>query len=433
VAIHPYFRDLPCGINDDSAEESLKEKIIDLQGNLTRIPTGEPNTLIDTFITSYEDLRDDGYGISPNSAFACLFDILVSAKYAERLVSDDGWTYCCAGNIDESPSLYFSYMKTCPRCSVHKGIKPRVPSNKPTSGSIGDISENSTYQIFQFLLSSISPGYKIGNDSRTRADVDFVIYGDNRLVLGETKSSPLVLYPLEIQLDRKLTKAEEGQSVEKSDHSPATKDVLNSDINMYIPHRSTRIPLGSADSDNWPYNGLINFIEDPENIRFLIDSWQDLYEVYKSNPYGDENLKRYILCGNGAYLDNGSTSIDDSKNKPGMDRTDDIKKGTYQSLKYGAYFKEKSSSRRLRAVLATNMFPHRTYKRYLAEMAKVIWTKEKYSQSIDELQDIDSSLKAFKERDLFNLYDAIIGLTESIYMDDYTKSLVSINEYMSRS
>jgi len=431
MSILSYFEDVPCGINDGSAKASLREKISGLQENLIRIPSGNPDDVVDTFLDSYKELRNNGYTVSPNSAFACLFDLLVSAKYAERLVSDDGWTYCAGHDINEGPSLYFPYMKTCPRCSVSKGIKPKIDSNKPTSGSIGDISENSNYQIFRHILSHISPDVKMGKDKRTRSDVDVVIYNNDRLILGETKSSPLVLYPLEIQLGRQLTEVKEGESVGKTDHTPATKDVMDNDIYMFIPHRAERIPLGDASGDDWPYEGINEYIDEPSNIRFLIDAWNELYDVYKSNPRGDEDLKRYILCGNGSSLDDASTSIDDSKNKPGMDRTDDIKKGTYQSLKYGTYFKEKSENRKISAVIATNMFPLRTYKRYLAEMVRVVWTKEKYSQNVNiDLDNYD--LKAFKKDDLFYLYDAIIGLSESIYMDEGIKSLISIDEYMSQ-
>ncbi|WP_251951509.1 hypothetical protein [Salinibacter ruber] len=431
MPILPYFEDVPCGINDGSAKASLREKISTLQENLVRIPSGSPDDVIDTFLDSYKELRSNGYDVSPNSALACLFDLLVSAKYAERLVSDDGWTYCAGHDIDEGPSLYFSYLKTCPRCSVSKGIKPKVDSNKPKSGNIGDISEDSNYQIFRHMISSISSDVKIGKDSRTRSDIDVVIYNDERLILGETKSSPLVLYPLEIQLDRRLTEVSNGESVEKTDHTPATKDVMSNEIYMFVPHRDERISLGSANSGNWPYGGINDYIDEPLNIKFLIDAWNELYDVYKSNPYADEDLRRYILCGNGASLDDSSTSIDDSKNKPGMDRTDDIKKGTYQSLKYGTYFKEKSENRKISAVISTNMFPLRTYKRYLAEMVKVVWTKEEYSQNVNINLD-DSDIRAFKKSDLFYLYDAIIGLSESIYMDKDIKSLVSIDEYMSQ-
>ena len=65
-----------------------------------------------------------------------------------------------------------------------------------------------------------------------------------------------------------------------------------------------------------------------------------------------------------------------------MDRTDDIKKGTYQSLKFGTYYKEKDARRIVRSLIASNFFPLRTFDRYLSEMTDVIWTKEKYSRTL---------------------------------------------------
>jgi hypothetical protein len=49
------------------------------------------------------------------------------------------------------------------------------------------------------------------------------------------------------------------------------------------------------------------------------------------------------------------------------DRTDDLKKGSYQVLKFGAYYKEKCPRRRMRSVLSSNLLALRGFDRYLAE------------------------------------------------------------------
>jgi hypothetical protein len=194
---------------------------------------------------------------------------------------------------------------------------------------------------------------------------------------------------------------------------------------MYIPHANVRIPLGPKESPSWPFDKISSYVNSSANVSFLIESWKELFEVYKDNPYGNQDPRRWALCGCGG-------GVDDSKNKPGMDRTDDIKKGTYQALKYGAYFKEKSPQRAVRAFIATNLFPLRTFKRYIAEMTEVIWTKEKYSQSIAHLDENHPDTKAFKESDLFNLYDAILGFTKSVYMDDDLEAMTSIERYIDK-
>lgn len=409
---------MPYGINSNKGGGLLREKVVELQNNLEIIPKGPSNNIIETYIDSYLRLRGNGINLNPNFAFSCLFDLIVSAKYADRLVSDDGWTYC-EGRDNESPCLYFPYMGTCPRCSVRHNERYSVNSNKPGSDPIGDISGDTTYQIIRYVMNHNSPSAKIGKSSNRQGDVDFVIYRDDVLALGETKSSPLVLYPLEIELNRRLTQVHEGVSTDKQNHTAATRDIYNSEMSMYIPHRNERIKLGSY-SNNWPYESINSFVDKPANVQFLVNSWVELFRVYKDNPYGDSDRRRWAMCGCGG-------GVDDSKNKPGMDRTDDIKKGTYQALKFGTYFKEESSSRDVRAFIATNLFPLRTFKRYIAKMTEVIWTKEKYSEEIDS-EEFDD-LVSFREGNLFNLYDAIVGFTKSVYMDEDIEEITSIEEF----
>ena len=378
---------------------------------------------MDSYQNFYAQLpSSDRKDYPPNIALAALFDLAVSAKYAERLVADGGWTYCVGDKLSDGSSLYFCYLRTCPRCSVRKGIKPKVISNKPGSDTIGEICEDVTYEILSEVIRVNSPTTKIGKNQDRQGDVDFVFYHANMLVFGETKSSPLVIYPLEVRLDKMLTEVRNGQRLGKRDHTQATVNIDRTEIFMYIPHKNIRISLGSAKTSQWPYEKLIQYVKIPENVAEIIAAWKELYEVYVANLLrGKTDPRKWITCGCGG-------GVDDSKNKPGMDRTDDIKKGTYQSLKFGTYYKEKDPQRRVRSAIASNFFPLRTFDRYLSEMTDVIWTKEKYSRT-SIIPDRDNFL-AFSKRDIFYLYDAIICFTESIYMDNHLREITSIDRYL---
>lgn len=426
MSIDPYFLDMPCGINDPEAGD-VGSKFIELQEQLLRIPDSSPALrLIRTFLESYRNFysklpsRQRNH-YPPNMALATLFDLVVSAKYAERLVANGGWTYCGGHNLPDGASVYFCYLKTCPRCSVHKGIKPKVTSNKPSSDTIGEICGDVTYEILSEVIRVNTPSIKIGKNRDRQADVDFVFYDTNLLALGETKSSPLVIYPLEVRLDKPLSEVRDGQRVAKRDHTQATVTLSQSEILMYIPHQNLRINLGQATTNHWPYQSLIQYVQLSENVASLISAWQELYDVYAANLLrGKTDNRKWITCGCGG-------KVDDSKNKPGMDRTDDIKKGTYQSLKFGTYYKEKDSRRIVRSLIASNFFPLRTFDRYLSEMTDVLWTKEKYSRTLNV--DIADNFLAFSRNDIFYLYDAIICFTESIYMDDRLREITSLEIY----
>jgi hypothetical protein len=220
-----------------------------------------------------------------------------------------------------------------------------------------------------------------------------------------------------------MTEVRDGEPANKSDHSPATTLISKSDLALYIPHIDLRIPLSGYGQDNWPYTPLAEFVRDPQNLTALLLAWKQLYDVYtemRQRMSGRiEDRRKWLICGCGS-------PVDDSKNAPGLERTDDIKKGTYQVLKFGTYYKEKCPRRRLRAVLASNFLPFHQYARYLAELQDVIWTKDKYAVSLPENSAVDNVV-AFQANSVFNLYDAILCFTRSIYRDEELRTIFTLD------
>jgi len=112
-----------------------------------------------------------------------------------------------------------------------------------------------------------------------------------------------------------------------------------------------------------------------------------------------------------------------------MDRTYDLKKASYQVLKFGAYYKEKCPRRKMRSVLSSNLLALRGFVRYLAEVQDVIWTKDKYSIMLDDSATTEG-IRAFHSDNIFNLYDALICLTRSIYRDEHLHEISSLEKFM---
>lgn len=426
--MNPIFADLPCGLNCPP-ECEIRSKMIDLQNSLTLLPIDGASRVVSTFITCYQNLCQSSLGIvelyPPKFALPALFDLVLSAKYVKKMISDSGWTYCAGSSLDEYPALYFPFLRTCPRCSVKRGIKPSAQSNKPGSDAIGEMAADTTILILSEVARRIAPDAKIGKHINRQGDIDAVIYDRQIQALVEIKSSPLVVYPLEIRLSTAMTEVRDGESVRKRDHSPASIPIsqLNLPLSLYIPHLDLRIPLHSYGQDDWIYRSIIEFIDKQQNLIAILDAWKQIYQVYtemrQRNPQLRDN-RRWLMCGCGS-------PVDDSKNAPGMERTDDIKKGTYQVLKFGTYYKEKCPRRLIRAVLASNFLPFHGYTRYLAELEDVIWTKDKYSVKLPKELELDS-LVAFKANNVFNLYDALLCLTRSVYRDEDLRRILSLEK-----
>ena len=425
------FADIPCGSNC-GAECAIRDKMTALQDTLVPPTEDKAAELVRAFFGSYRDLCRSSSKVrgqyTPDVALPALFDFVVSAKYAERMVSDGGWTYCAGSDLDEGPALYFPYLKTCPRCSVKRGIKPSAKANKPSSDPIGEIASDTTILIFSELIGRIASDVRFGKSTDRQGDVDFVMYDQEMVALAEIKSSPLLVYPLEIELARSMTEVRDGESVSKRDHSPATADIDKSEIAFYASHIDLRIPLGRIGENDWPYPSLIRFVSEPRNAGILISAWKELYDVYATAHRGrggrrkDVDNRKWLMCGCGS-------TVDDSKNAPGMDRTDDVKKGTYQVLKFGTYYKEKCPRRILRAVLVSNFMPLHKFDRYLSEMQNVLWTKEKYSVALGK-DIVSDDVVAFRSDSVFNLYDALLCLTRSIYRDEHLREISNLDRFV---
>ena len=142
-----------------------------------------------------------------------------------------------------------------------------------------------------------------------------------------------------------MTESQNGEVTNKLNHSDATAD-LSGDLFLYVPHVDLHIPLGKRheeSEESWPYPALVSFVKNRENVAKIISAWKELLEVYsngKLQATKENNNRRWLTCGCGG-------GVDDSKNAPGLDRSDDVKKGTYQVLKFGTYYKEKCPKGRI--------------------------------------------------------------------------------------
>ena len=273
---------LPCGKNCENDCE-IRNKMIALEKSLVPPPEDGAAELVRTFFNSYLELlqtSDDRDQLpSPDRALPALFDFVVSAKYVELMLANGGWTYCAGSNSTEKPALFFPFVRTCPRCSVLRGTKPSAQANKPGSDAIGRMANDTTMLIYAELMKRIAPQARIAKQSKQTGDVDLVIYDQEMIALIETKASPLSVYPAEIILSEPMTEPQNGEVINKADHSSATAD-MSGDLFLYIPHIGLHIPLGKKTENGWPYPALVQFAKSKENVLKIISAWKDLLETY---------------------------------------------------------------------------------------------------------------------------------------------------------
>jgi hypothetical protein len=104
--------------------------------------------------------------------------------------------------------------------------------------------------------------------------------------------------------------------------------------------------------------------------------------------------------------------VDDSKNSPGIDRTDDIKKGVYQMLKLGEHFAARCRKGAIKVVLLANVHAVRHHSDYLSGLEDMIWTYDQLLVMTD-----DPNWRKIRAEDLVRLYDAAITFTKPHFRD----------------
>jgi hypothetical protein len=109
------------------------------------------------------------------------------------------------------------------------------------------------------------------------------------------------------------------------------------------------------------------------------------------------------------------TSVSDSKTSVGMDRTDDLKKATYQVLKIGAEGKP-AQAYSFKVGVVSNIDAIRHFDEYLGSLKDIIWTQDKTGR-MTKAGDLPP------DTDLFNLFDGIVSLTDTAARDDWVSAV----------
>jgi hypothetical protein len=127
-----------------------------------------------------------------------------------------------------------------------------------------------------------------------------------------------------------------------------------------------------------------------------VSAWWQLFLAYqvpkKRRVQGVQQL---------SYLTNGwGDNTDSNKTKAGLGRSDDMKKGTYQMLHFGAAFKDRCLTRRVLVGLFANMDPVNMYAEYLEPIQDALWT----TQAPED----DGEYVRFRKDRVYRLYDAIV-------------------------
>lgn len=353
------------------------------------------------------------------TALAAGFDLLLAAQYYAS-VAHTGWHYC--GEPLDHPYRFYPYTNTCPRC-VLKGQFVHLTANKPSSGAIGSISRRLLLLYLQALLRRMERQVEIRIGTEP-VDAIFIDHFTEpvTVLFAEIKAAPLVTLPLagESQL---LQIEVEGQSSTIHHRESDFSNFFGSEVSILLPQGNANnwgpnfYSIGTkanAYDNYWAYRGIGLLLDDPVWFLAYLDFWTVALDSYANRtripPFWFTNG-----CGN-PYPRPANwtgTTISDSKSSVGMDRTDDIKKATYQVLKLSAEGKPNRDYDYKTAIIS-NIHAIRHFEDYFTALKDIVWTREETGNA-KFARDLDPGLP------LFNLFDGIIALTDISDRDEWIR------------
>ncbi len=367
---------------------------------------------------------------SRRTLLAAAFDLVVAAEYYSR-VAHVGWVYC--PDPADSPTIFYPYTNVCPRC-VLRGKFVYHKANKPRSGTIGAQAARLLLIFLQELLARKRSGVRVlkGAEPVDAVFVDRSVTPP-AVMFAEIKAAPLVTLPLAAGSQPLTVETERG--ARPSDHREtdfsqlfgASMDLLlpvyNPEIQSWLGRKYILGEKRDEQDTDWAFRALRDLIErDPSFLEAYFRFWEaalhDYGERSRSAIYWLTNA-----CGHPRprpddwprrRTGKGFESVSDSKTSAGMDRTDDLKKATYQALKLGADGKP-SRTFAYKVGIISNIHAVRHFEEYLASLKDIIWTR-------DETGEVTRAGELPPETKLFNLFDGIIALTEIIARDSWVRS-----------
>ncbi|MEI7900820.1 MAG: hypothetical protein WCK89_11245 [bacterium] len=345
-----------------------------------------------------------------NLALAAIFDLVVAAKFY-RAVKPENWLWCEHAGYD-----FYPVLNACPYCILDNRLVQH-DGNKPSSGVIGPATSQAIREVF------VSHYHLSGNKKVSifcgaePADLVIADFNTRNVFVAEVKAAPLFTPPLAVKHSGSFSTV---RTLPLKHAQGTLRGMEQQKVFLFLPlangkHYYWPIPQKGLGDLNWPETAFVEAIKTrPQDFDNYLESWMMLWDVYTrrdtTNPVfwftGACGLPRnpgegWPKAGDGKP----KGTISDGKTSVGMDRTDDIKKSTFQVLKLGVETRRiDMAGWSLKIGLASNLHAVRHHDEYLHPYADIVWGWSE-AASVPEKW--------------FNLYDGILSFSKSHTRDQW--------------
>jgi hypothetical protein len=354
-------------------------------------------------------LNDRKSGVPLSERLAASFDLLVASKFYQYVVPE-GWLWCGHSNKD-----FYPFLNACPSCVLDSRFVHHE-GHKPGSGQIGPTTALAFREIVASYFSLTGKKNCIVCNASEPIDLAILDTKKKIIFMAEVKAAPLFTPPL---CRPHTANSMQTQKTLPLNHSLGVERRLHeAEFSLYIPdsEKPLEIPIeAGAVGKEAPLDKYLaqSFKKNPALAVRYFKIWRRMWIAYQEKRTNDI---LYWFCGACGLPRNPGEgwprqsdgkpkgSISDGKTSVGLDRTDDIKKATFQALKLGVENRGRDAGGwTLLIGLASNLHASRHYTGYLKPYEDIIWGWGKQKNA----------------RELYNLFDGIISLTKSHIRHDW--------------
>lgn len=311
---------------------------------------------------------------SLGNALSALVDLCITGVYTNGLITNQGQFSQKALRCGTS-SILFPYTWMCPLCvaagtplaECYLPLARRESKSggardyplvdwlaKPGGRAIGDQGIQVVKALLRATLKASGTNARLRDGGGARGEFDLTVATDAVLTFIEVKAKPLIAYPLIGTLRTPASDA--GTQHDWIDI--AVGEVQ--DLSLLLAGTGSSLPVSSPTTETiktWPLHDLAACVSDASTVEEIIANWTRHAEAYTKWDDEPDHLRWHRFgCGNFMATEDGlrvEKRVANTKELPGLDRTDDIKKGAAQVLKYSR-LKFQCKKHALRAVLLGN-------------------------------------------------------------------------------
>jgi hypothetical protein len=332
---------------------------------------------------------------------AFIFDVAMSLAYIDATSGLQKYLEFCP-SIKAPYRFHLGFINLCAPCYVNSKKWVYQKAAKPQSGTIGKISSELILRYFKVATSRFISVKAVGGTEFADAVLETT---KGEKIFAEVKSAPLITYPLIFSYPK-------GVYTEHQKISISESQLRQCDTALYM-HENGVIPLGKNGSENWPFANAASYITDPINfasMESMCKQWICSKEAYANRDRASDVYYLTNACGRPPVEARDqfewppSESISDGKTSAGMDRTDDIKKGIYQTIKLGTLLR---SNANWKTALISNLPAIRHGNEYVTPFVDLLWG---YSSDITRID----TFRGIKESDLRFAFDYIITIIDPL-------------------